>query len=90
MQNMLIYCLCFEFRKPANCEFEIDNLELDWAYFEEFDFIHCRNTLFRNPVRMIRSAYDALKPGGDLEFQQFDYQLRCIDDSWNDTSLSNG
>jgi hypothetical protein len=36
---------------------------------------------------MMRSAYDALKPGGKLETQEFTYQLRCIDDSLNGTYL---
>jgi hypothetical protein len=29
MQNLLTYCLCFEFKEVANYEFEIHNLELD-------------------------------------------------------------
>ena len=87
MQNLLTYCLCFKFRGAANCEFEICNLELDWGFSEIFDFIHCRNSFFRKPVQVMRSAYDALKPGGKLETQEFTYQLRCIDDSLNGTYL---
>jgi SAM-dependent methyltransferase len=55
---------------PPNCSFEIDDIENDWLYRRDyFDFIHAREFLLaiRDWDKLIRQAYDHLKPGGYLE-----------------------
>lgn len=55
---------------PPNLQFEIEDVELDWLYGEKsFDFVHARELVLavRDWPRLIRQAFDALKPGGYLE-----------------------
>lgn len=55
---------------PPNCSFEIDDIERDWLYKpNHFDFIHAREFLLaiRDWDRLVKRAFDHLKPGGWLE-----------------------
>jgi len=73
---------------PVNCEFEIDDAEDEWIFPMKFDYIHGRAlaTCFVNPAAVIDKAYDALVPGGYLEFH--DMILQTSDDgSIEDTAL---
>jgi len=56
---------------PTNCTFEVDDAEDEWIYKTPFQYIHGRAILscFASPKDVIQSAYDALAPGGYLEFQ---------------------
>jgi len=56
---------------PPNCTFEVDDAEDEWIYKTPFQYIHARAILscFSTPKDVIQSAYDALAPGGYLEFQ---------------------
>jgi SAM-dependent methyltransferase len=56
---------------PPNCTFEVDDAEDEWLFKEPFSYIHARTVLscFKEPLNVIRSAYNALSPGGILEFQ---------------------
>jgi SAM-dependent methyltransferase len=55
---------------PPNCEFEIMDMEDEWALRSDYDFIHCREALMavRDFPALIARAYAHLKPGGYCEF----------------------
>ncbi|CAZ85279.1 unnamed protein product [Tuber melanosporum] len=64
---------------PRNCEFEIDDVESDWTYPENhFDFIHLRSLsgCFQDWDMVIRRCYDHTAPGGYIEFQDYDGNLK--------------
>jgi SAM-dependent methyltransferase len=55
---------------PPNIQFEIDDVEDEWAYGRnKFDFIHARNLLLaiRNWDRLVQKSFSHLNPGGYLE-----------------------
>ncbi|KAK4211175.1 S-adenosyl-L-methionine-dependent methyltransferase [Rhypophila decipiens] len=55
---------------PPNVHFEIDDIEKDWLYpRNHFDFIHGRELIMaiRDWPRLVRQAYNHLKPGGYLQ-----------------------
>jgi SAM-dependent methyltransferase len=55
---------------PPNLQFEIDDVESDWLWPKNsFDFIHARELILaiRDWPRLVRQAFDHLKPGGYLE-----------------------
>ncbi|KAA8894706.1 S-adenosyl-L-methionine-dependent methyltransferase [Sphaerosporella brunnea] len=55
---------------PPNVQFQIDDCELDWTYEKNsFDFIHIRGLQLscKNWPRLLKQAYDHLKPGGWVE-----------------------
>lgn len=56
---------------PVNCTFEVDDAEDEWLFNEPFQYIHARAVMscFTSPKRVMRSAFEALAPGGYLEFQ---------------------
>jgi SAM-dependent methyltransferase len=56
---------------PPNCTFEVDDAEDEWLFRTPFSYIHARAILscFKDPLHVIQSAYNALSPGGILEFQ---------------------
>ncbi|KAF2258124.1 S-adenosyl-L-methionine-dependent methyltransferase [Lojkania enalia] len=59
---------------PPNVKFEVDDLEDEWVYSSKFDYIHCRYMVctIRDWPKLMRQAYKFLKPGGWVEFQDFD------------------
>lgn len=75
---------------PPNCRFEIDDAEDEWAYgANPFDLIHLRLVWhsFNDPVKVLQSAYDNLKPGGYIEWQDFLSRFRAVDDSLKGSAL---
>ncbi|KAH8673344.1 S-adenosyl-L-methionine-dependent methyltransferase [Xylariales sp. PMI_506] len=56
---------------PANCTFIKADAEEAWSFAQKFDFVHLRFvfTCFSHPKRMMQQAFDAMKPGGWLEYQ---------------------
>jgi hypothetical protein len=56
---------------PPNCSFTIDDAEDEWPSHHPFDYIHARSvvTCFADAKAVLKSAYDALMPGGYLEIQ---------------------
>ncbi|KAI1337094.1 S-adenosyl-L-methionine-dependent methyltransferase [Xylariaceae sp. FL0016] len=56
---------------PPNVSFEICDAEDDWSFSTSFDLIHMRAmiTAFREPLRVFRSAFAALAPGGYIELR---------------------
>ncbi|KIW64632.1 hypothetical protein PV04_09555 [Phialophora macrospora] len=69
---------------PLNCQFEIDDIENDWLFeTSSFDFIFGRELLLsiKDWPRLIRQAYDHLKPGGHLELSMTHLRTCCADGS---------
>ncbi|KAF2127454.1 S-adenosyl-L-methionine-dependent methyltransferase [Dothidotthia symphoricarpi CBS 119687] len=71
---------------PPNCEFLIDDFELDWIFHEEFDFIHTRALVaaVKDWNRFFSQAFTNLKPGGYLECQELTFPIKCMDPSVTD------
>ncbi|KAF2729529.1 S-adenosyl-L-methionine-dependent methyltransferase [Polyplosphaeria fusca] len=59
---------------PPNVKFEVDDLEDEWVYSSKFDFIHARYLAcaIRDWSKLLTQAYKFTKPGGWVEFQDFD------------------
>ncbi|KAH7413127.1 S-adenosyl-L-methionine-dependent methyltransferase [Cadophora sp. MPI-SDFR-AT-0126] len=76
---------------PANCRFELDDMEQPWTWSENtFDFIFSRDLIaaVRDFPRLIDQCYTHLKPGGYVEFQCVTGILHSEDDSVpNDSAL---
>ncbi|KAF2095542.1 S-adenosyl-L-methionine-dependent methyltransferase [Rhizodiscina lignyota] len=73
---------------PPNCSFLVDNVEAEWNYDHQFDYIHSRAMVAgtKNWPRFLQQAYDALKPGGIIELQDVVFPGRCDDGSAPPTS----
>jgi hypothetical protein len=74
---------------PVNCHFEVDDAEDEWMYSRPFDYIHLRLMFhtFKSPLRVMASAYESLAPGGWMEWQDYDAQMQCVDDTLRGTAL---
>ncbi|KAJ5812848.1 hypothetical protein N7447_009871 [Penicillium robsamsonii] len=61
---------------PPNCRFFVDDAESDWTFSsgESFDYIHSRSMSggIEDWPRLIKQAYQHIKPGGWFEAQEFD------------------
>ncbi|KAJ5656619.1 hypothetical protein N7507_008569 [Penicillium longicatenatum] len=70
---------------PPNCRFYIDDAESDWAFTpeEQFDFIHMRSMGggIGDWPRLMKQAYQHLRPGGWIEVQEFETAVSSDDDS---------
>jgi hypothetical protein len=57
---------------PPNCSFLVDDIENDWLYDEQFDFIHARflSMGIRDWPRLFRQSFNAAKPGAWVEYQE--------------------
>lgn len=68
---------------PPNCTFIIDDAESDWAFTrdEAFDYIHARSMGggIGDWEQLLKQAYNHLKPGGWIEFQEFEVGIRSDD-----------
>lgn len=68
---------------PSNCKFFIDDLESDWTFTREeaFDYIHGRVLAggIADWERLLRQAYSHLKPGGWVEFQEYETKFTSDD-----------
>ncbi|SPO06363.1 related to methyltransferase [Cephalotrichum gorgonifer] len=87
---------------PPNCEFVVDDAQLDWTWPENhFDYIHLRDLYggISDWGALYKRAYAHLKPGGWFEDQEFD--IRCHSDvvghdpdhiynRWNDIFAESG
>ncbi|KAF2181082.1 S-adenosyl-L-methionine-dependent methyltransferase [Zopfia rhizophila CBS 207.26] len=59
---------------PPNVKFEVDDVENTWVYSSKFDYIHSRymTCSLKDWPKLMRQAYQFTKPGGWVEFQDFD------------------
>ncbi|KAI9886813.1 MAG: nucleolar complex protein 14 [Watsoniomyces obsoletus] len=71
-------------RVPPNLKFEIDDAEAEWAYTGKFDFIHLRTMggSIKDVPRLLRQAHHNLKPGGWIEWQEYQTTSRTDDNSF--------
>ena len=76
---------------PPNCRFEIDDAEDEWAYGPSpFDFVHLRLLWhsFSDPRAILKAAYDNLRPGGYVEWQDYMSRFRAIDNSLEGSAIT--
>ena len=69
---------------PPNLEFVVDDIEDEWTYRDKpFDFIHARYLAgaIRNWPRLVGQVYACTKPGGWVEFQDWDTMVQSPDGS---------
>jgi hypothetical protein len=68
---------------PPNVSFEVDDAEDDWVYARKFDYIHGRAlfSCFNDPMKVVSSAFENLKPGGWMEIQDVFFQPTSNDGS---------
>jgi SAM-dependent methyltransferase len=66
---------------PPNVRFEVDDIEQPWAFSRKFDYIHCRYLAgaLSDWPRLMKQAYKCAKPGGWVEFQDFDMKFYSTD-----------
>jgi hypothetical protein len=77
------------FSIPPNCQFEVDDAEDPWVFSQKFDYIHGRmlGSCFASHLNVFKSAFDAMRPGGWIEMQDYEFPFRCVDDSIKGTSF---
>lgn len=65
-------------RVPPNVRFIIDNVEQPWAEAQPYDYIHCRYMAasIQDWPGLVKQCFDNVKPGGWVEFQ--DYDTTCV------------
>ncbi|KAL3422601.1 hypothetical protein PVAG01_06757 [Phlyctema vagabunda] len=63
---------------PPNVRFLVDDVESEWAESQQYDYIHCRYMAasIKDWPRLVKQCFDNVKPGGWVEFQ--DYDTACI------------
>jgi trans-aconitate methyltransferase len=68
---------------PPNCRFFIDDAESDWTFspHEKFDYIHARSMGggIGDWPKLLKQAYQHLKPGGWFEAQEFEALVHSDD-----------
>lgn len=73
---------------PQNCRFEVDDFEQSWIFTQKFDLVHGRFLLssFSDGRRLIKQAYDSMKPGGWIEMQDVILPMTSDDGTMKGTS----
>lgn len=69
---------------PPNVEFVVDDVEDNtWIHGSDFDLIHFRMVavVLQDPAAAARTAYENLRPGGWVEFQEVYPRIGCHDDT---------
>ncbi|CAF3557333.1 unnamed protein product [Fusarium graminearum] len=74
---------------PLNCRFEIDDLEDDWTFKHQFDFIFIRSMIvsFKSWPDIFSKAFENLEPGGYIEVQDNVYPLASDDGTIHNTNI---
>ncbi|KAG5296669.1 hypothetical protein I7I48_05565 [Histoplasma ohiense] len=75
---------------PPNLQFIVDDVEADWLYEDTpFDLIHARYLAesIRDMPRLLEQAYNCTKPGGWVEFHDWDTHPYSVDGSLTGTDL---
>ncbi|KAK1829009.1 S-adenosyl-L-methionine-dependent methyltransferase [Podospora conica] len=68
---------------PPNVEFIVDDIEDEWVYANDFDYVHLRfvSICIKDNSRLQQRILQNLKPGGWVEFQDFSPQIGSDDGS---------
>lgn len=68
---------------PPNVDFLVDDCEQEWLMRGEVDYAHFRfmATVLKNLPVVLGHAFDALKPGGWIEFQELNCEVFCDDET---------
>lgn len=70
---------------PPNLRFFVDDAEAQWTFSRDkpFDFIHARDLggSITDWPKLLRQAYEHLRPGGWIELQEFEVTLKSDDDT---------
>ncbi|OJD14895.1 hypothetical protein AJ78_04811 [Emergomyces pasteurianus Ep9510] len=68
---------------PSNVKFIVDDIEAGWAHGPPFDFIHSRYMAasIKDWPGLMKQCYDNLKPGGWVEFQDYESPIYTEDGS---------
>lgn len=68
---------------PPNLRFLVDNIEDEWLSGSDYDLVHLRQIfpVLKNPDKVLRNAYENLKPGGWIEIQELGGHALCDDGS---------
>ncbi|KAF6816804.1 methyltransferase domain-containing protein [Colletotrichum sojae] len=68
---------------PANCHFELDDVEKEWTWNRPFDFIFIRSLIssFKDWRGVIQKAFVNLEENGHLEIQDNLFSALCDDDT---------
>ncbi|KAF6836220.1 methyltransferase domain-containing protein [Colletotrichum musicola] len=71
---------------PPNVKFEIDDVEQPWVNTSKFDFIFCRYMAasLGNWPNLMENIYENTKPGGWVEFQDYNLLYESDDGSLTD------
>ncbi|KAK0624556.1 S-adenosyl-L-methionine-dependent methyltransferase [Bombardia bombarda] len=75
---------------PENLSFQVVDLEKTWDLPpNSFDIVHARMFLFllKNPQAILQKCFEALKPGGFVEFQEMNHPCRDEDESQPPSSI---
>lgn len=77
-------------RVPPNCRFVVEDAEDDWEHDDKFSYIHARAVLscFADPSVVIRKAFNALEPGGYIEFQDHMAPFEFVEPPPEDSALA--
>ncbi|RDW74914.1 hypothetical protein BP6252_06056 [Coleophoma cylindrospora] len=69
---------------PPNVQFEVDDIENTWLFSSPFDYIHCRYLAgsLANWPKLMSQAFAHTKPGGWVEFHDFDMKFYSTDKSF--------
>lgn len=76
---------------PPNCRFFIDDVESDWTFTQDeaFDYIHARNLAggVADWGRLLRQAYNHVKPGGWVELQEYEGRFTSDDGTHENAAM---
>ncbi|KAF2741837.1 S-adenosyl-L-methionine-dependent methyltransferase [Sporormia fimetaria CBS 119925] len=72
---------------PVNVRFEVDDVEKNWVYSQKFDYIHSRymTCSIRDWPKLMKQSYQFTKPGGWVEFQDYDLHWYTTNKDYNVT-----
>ncbi|KAK2762057.1 hypothetical protein FQN54_001064 [Arachnomyces sp. PD_36] len=76
---------------PPNLKFIVDDVESPWGYEDKpFDYVHARFLVggIKDMPRLVQQSYNCVKPGGWVEFQDWDSKMHSADGSLDGTMLN--
>jgi SAM-dependent methyltransferase len=74
---------------PPNCQFQVDDANLDWTFTERFNFIHGRDLhMAVEERRLFKQSLHALKENGWFEIKEIALPLCCQDNTLDGTNLA--